>query len=485
MSPYKNLSIYEEYDYYYYVYFLDSETHTSGDTVYGDVTTLYELFNYYIDYGYPIVAEFSVRNIYGQYTYYYYRDFYFDFSNPYFDYATFAGGEYTYGDNGYVYVAENQVNWHYDVYDNESNLYSKLMAFSAGITYTEESYDYSDNYYGIIYINLSNVAVNFDSSLYLQCYIYDIAGNSTSWYDYFYKIDSSRDIGISNFAVRGRNSNMDNYIGSQSLTGGNVAPIYTLSNTSYLSTKYMIFYVGLISTSSTASTYRLVYKTSTANITSTISSGTYINIASGYSGTSITVSTWYSTITEGSTRYAKIQFKNIYGRVSTSTVQVIFDYTAPTISTFDVMGNSSAESGYTNTRNVTYYIDASDTYLYSYEVGDDDIAEQMNYSTTKPTSGTMPQSYQGTHYFYLYVEDRAGNGNASYDTIIYDDIAPVVTIVSANTGTIGKNGHRYITANSVTYSVKYVENGSGARYLLGRTGCNSNVAFSTGTITGS
>ena len=45
----------------------------------------------------------------------------------------------------------------------------------------------------------------------------------------------------------------------------------------------------------------------------------YINVASGYSGTSTTVATWYSNITEGSTRYAKIIFKNIYGRTTTST----------------------------------------------------------------------------------------------------------------------------------------------------------------------
>ena len=485
ISQSKQLYMYDTYDWIYSVGLLDWETHTSGDVVYYDDTDyLYEMFDFVVSGGYGVEVSFVVKNIYGQSTYYYYYDLQFDFYDPWTDFEDiYTDGTTTYGDNGGIYMIGSLVTVYIDVYDDEYNMHSSTYLLSASTSFTSEITNNGSNLWGNIYIDITQAPVSFDAQLYLQYYVFDNAGNYVTGTLYYYKIDTSRDIGISNFAVRGKNSNVDNYIGSQGLTGGNVAPIYTLSNTSYLSNRYMMFYVGITSTTSTTSTYRLVYQTNKANITSTISSGTYINVASGYSGTSTTVATWYSNITEGSTRYAKIIFKNIYGRTTTATVQVVFDYTAPTISTFNVIGNSGAQAGYTNTRNVTYSISASDTYLYSYQVGDDDIAEQMNYSTTKPTSGTMPQSYQGTHYFYLYVEDRAGNGIYSYDTIVYDSVAPTVSM-SITTGTVGKNGSRYVVGNSSRFSVSYTEATSGAYSVSMPNGCTHTLSLSTGTNSG-
>ncbi|MBR3890503.1 MAG: hypothetical protein IKJ30_00350, partial [Bacilli bacterium] len=485
LSPYKYLYMYDEYNYSYYVTLLSWESHSSGDSVYyEDTTYLYDMFYYLKDSGYSPCIEFGVKNIYGQETYYYLYELYYDFDTPWLDMFSINSGSYTYGDNGGYYFTGDSLELYYDIYDDSSNLHTDTVLVSSGITYDKsDMYYYGYNYYGNLYIDISGLPVDFTSEKYIYYYVFDIAGNMHLYTFYFYKIDSSRDIGISNFAVRGKSSNVDNYVGSKAITAGNVAPIYTLSNTTYLSTKYMQFYVGLTSTSSTTSTYRFVYAYSTANITSTISSGTYINIASGYSGTSTTVDTWYSNIATGSTRYGKIMFKNIYGRVTTATVSVIFDYTAPTISTFTVTGNSGARTGYTNTRNVTYNITASDTYLYDYFVYHTDDNSQMSYSTSKPTSGTITQTYEGTHELGLRVEDRAGNATYSYYSIVLDTVLPTVSM-SITSGTVGKNGYRYVVGNTAKFSVSYTDNTSGAYSIGVSTGCTHTLTAVVGSKSG-
>ena len=277
------------------------------------------------------IANIALWNIYGQPTYYQFP-IVFDYTAPKISSSSISFQDHSIGDNGSVYVAGNSavltVKWY------EANYFGYNFYLPSNATKSITSGSMKSSTTAIttqFTVNLTNVVANFDNSVSISIKIYDSAGNSSTAMSTFYRIDKSRDIGINNFAVLGYHANADNVIGPMSLTSGNIAPKFSLTNTTYLNKNYLSLEIGNEEGDRfQPNTWIDCY--SCTNITSIITSGGWLTADNDYAyDERTTVEDWYSQFEDGDERVATIQFKNIYGRYSSATAYFEFDFQNPVV----------------------------------------------------------------------------------------------------------------------------------------------------------
>ena len=124
-----------------------------------------------------------------------------------------------------------------------------------------------------------------------------------------------------------------------------------------------------------------------------------------------------------------------------------FDNQTVSISSFSATGNTTADSGYTNTRTITLSISATASYYQITDIHNSVSDIVYTKSSTKPTSITLPDT-QGSHKLTLTVYSIGSLTSATQNyTIIYDNIKPVVNV---NPDT---EGGTWVKARSFTITV--------------------------------
>ena len=286
-------------------------------------------------------AIFKVKNIYGQLSSsYVLGGVSTDFTTP--DVQFGIDGDFSTGTNGQMYFVGNeftlQTYW-YDAYyaDYAMNLPTgATYSISLGAMEQAESYQYT--YFAI---DVTQVAVNFDGSVDVVFAIGDRAGNVGGGRLTFYRIDTSRDLTINKFTVTSYAQGLhsyDNYIGPYDFTNGRVSPNYTLGNSAYIDTSYMLLFIG--ESQNNVYTPHNLFVNSSAGIVNSVPSGKFITIDGGFGGT-MSIVDWYAQFNDGDVKYAMISFRNIYGRTVTKVIEVTFDFTRPVIESATILSETS------------------------------------------------------------------------------------------------------------------------------------------------
>ena len=139
--------------------------------------------------------------------------------------------------------------------------------------------------------------------------------------------------------------------------------------------------------------------------------------------------------TEGSqTRYLFLMDKA--GNISSSkSDSIIYDKTAPTITTFYLGG--STNSTYATSTSTTSYITWSATDVANYCVNTSNSSSSCSWKSASGTNANASytlSSTQGSQTRYVFLKDKAGNVSTSKnDAITLDSISPVVTSASDTT----------------------------------------------------
>ncbi len=256
--------------------------------------------------------------------------------------------------------------------------------------------------------DISSTSVSYTSKRSVYIRVYDFAGNYVTQYLYFYKIDTTRKITISGFSIRGYGALVDNWMGPQSLTSGDMALFYTLSNSSYINKDYMLVRdeenLGLLWLWTD-----LVQ--SATGIVDTITSGKYFSLDDDYGGVK-SVAQWYEKIEHGDSHEISFTLKNIYGQTTKVTTIITFDFTSPTTPSV-----SNTSSGSWTNQDVTLTPSGStDTGsgVYTYKYG------TSSSSTTTSTTGVKFTTERDS-YYYFRAYDKAGNYSSYTSTRVRID----------------------------------------------------------------
>lgn len=440
-------------DLYVYESSYDDETGIAYYEIYSDewgyLDSGYYDYPYYIDlystYNGTHNLEYYVYDYAGNW-YIYYTSIIYDDVSPDFSSLTTSSG--TIGKDGNRYITANTFTATAD-YSDENGVY--YFGGISGITWSSSKETGYGDLTSSITFDITSKSISYDNKIYVYAWVRDPAGNYSYEYIYFYKIDTTRKVSIDSFKVDGYGALYYNWIGSQSTTGGKVAPVYTTSNATWIDEDYMYLYTRTVLIGLTP----IISCSNCSNIYNTITSGKYVRYEDGYSSSYSTTSAWYASLDDNSNATWRFVLRNIYGQTTTATVKVYYDLTSPTISTFNVVGNSEALAGYTNTRNVSLSITASDTNLAKFRITDSISSTTYTIintlTTTAPTSATLGSSANGTRNLVLYVSDKAGNTVARTDTIVLDTINPFFEntfVVTGNSGALAG----YTNTRNVTYS---------------------------------
>ena len=118
--------------------------------------------------------------------------------------------------------------------------------------------------------------------------------------------------------------------------------------------------------------------------------------------------------------------------MTTTTLNLVYDKTAPEIEDINIIGNENADAGYTSITGVRLEEapDITDENMWQYRIviNGNENANAYGFSEEAASIAdilTLPGE-QGTHTITYYVYDKAGNVNFVEDTIIYDSITPVI-----------------------------------------------------------
>ena len=444
-------------DLYVYESSYDYETGIAYYEIYSDeggyLDSGYYDYPYYIDlystYNGTHNLEYYVYDYAGNW-YNYYTSIIYDDVSPDFSSLTTSTG--TIGKNGSRYVTANTFTATAD-YSDENGIY--YFGGISGTTWASDKETGLGDLTSSITFDITSKSINYDTQIYVYAWVRDQAGNYSYEYIYFYKIDTTRKVSIDSFKVDGYGSLYYNWIGSQSTTGGKVAPVYTTSNTTWIDEDYMYLYTETLLSWLALPTTPIISCSNCSDIYNTITSGKYVRYEDGYSSSYSTTSAWYASLEDNSNAKWSLWLRNIYGQTTSISVTVYYDLTSPTISTFNVVGNSEALAGYTNTRNVSLSISAADTNLAKFRITDSISSTTYTIintlTTTAPTSATLGSSANGTRNLVLYVADKAGNTVARTDTIVLDTINPFFEntfVVTGNSGALAG----YTNTRNVTYS---------------------------------
>ena len=306
----------------------------------------------------------------------------------------------------------------------------------------------------------SSLTVSYTTQRYALLQITDFAGNTSYAYIFFYRIDTSRMITISNFSMDGYGSQSLGWMGTQDLTSGKLAANYTLGNSSYLNKNYMLLRDEQNMSTLTGWLWTDFVQSATG-ITDTVKSGTYFNLESGYGGNMKTAN-WYNLIDDGDKHEFTIKFKNIYGQITSATAYLTFDLTNPTISSFSAADNDSSNnditpsSGYTNSQTIKHSLSASDTNLYKYKILDGSTTI-YSLSATSPNgaSDSLANTTAGAHSLTAYAYDKAGNYASKTYSIIYDATDPTISAFSAADSDLSNNAISPASGYTNTLGVNY------------------------------
>ena len=279
-------------------------------------------------------ATLMVQNIYGR-TSFADVNIVFDYTAPIISRASLFNA--TTGTNGAKYIDGDTATiltyWKEANVDSYSitNAAGSILTSSISIGNMNSTTTYKDTY---LSANISSISVSYTSQTSITVTIYDKAGYSTSYTLIYYRIDTTRKLNISSFAIKAYGSTLNNYLGPKSITAGKVAPVYSLSSTTYLNTNYMELAIG-DEASGPLQLNAWVDCSSCSNITNIVTSGTYITAESGYHlDDRVTIDDWYSQFIDGETRYARLGLKNIYGQLTVKDISFVVDFVAPVINTF-------------------------------------------------------------------------------------------------------------------------------------------------------
>ncbi len=344
----------------------------------------------------------------------------------------------TTGDDGNKYVTDSSFSPTVNYSDNMNIVYlviSNICTFASDSVILGATTDYP-SFTPSTTCDLSSVAVDYDNITGVALMVFDAAGNYATATINFYRIDTTRKISIDSFNISAKGSLSNNWIGTQSTTGGEVAPIYTLSNDDYISRKYM--YIWTQSALFLTGLRPIVACSNCSNIVGTIKSGTYVSFESGYNGYYSSTSAWYAAVEDGDKDWWGMTLKNIYGQTTYVSKAVQYDLVNPTVSSYGAVDNDTSNdditpvSGYTNSQSIKHSMSASDSNLYRYKVLDGS-STIYSLSATSPNgvSDSLANTTNGTHTLKAYAYDKAGNAAYKTYNIIYDSVDPTISSYSA------------------------------------------------------
>ena len=372
------------------------------------------------------------------------------------DFSTTAG---TIGDDGNRYISASSFDVNVTYSDNMNIVYVLITGIC---TFDDDSVilGSASSFNPDTTCDLSSVSVNYDVANAATLLIFDAAGNAASYTFYFYRIDTSRKISIDSFDISAKGSVVNNWIGTKETTGGEVAPIYSLSNDTYISKKYM--YIWTQSTLFVVGTRAMVACANCSNIVGTIKSGTYISFESGYNGYFSTTAAWYNAVKDGDKDWWGMTLKNIYGQTTYICKAVQYDLVTPTLSSFSAVDNDSTNdditpsSGYSNSKKIKHSLSASDTNLYAYKIVDGS-STIYSLSTTSPNNkeDELASTTEGTHKLTAYVYDKAGNSASKTYNIIYDVTDPAISTFTAADSDLTNNAIAPASGYTNTFGVTY------------------------------
>ena len=263
----------------------------------------------------------------------------------------------------------------------------------SGTTYGLTS-DYP-NFNPTVSCDISSYSVSYTLQRYITITIYDISGNAVSATLYYYKIDETRKVSIVTFNLKAYGSLVNNWMGPQTLTSGKIAPIYSLSNTSYIDNNYMLLRDNKVMSAISFWLWTDFIQPGT-NIVSTITSGTYISLESGYGG-NMKTDNWYKLIEDKDTHSFTFTVRNIYGQTTSKSVTITFDFSSPTTPS---LANTSG-GNWVNTDVVLTASGSTDVgsgvYTYKYGAG----------TTTTSTSATSVTLSSEQNRYYYFRPNRA------------------------------------------------------------------------------